>query len=366
MYTSWPKFLNQKERTLVTLSCGHIYRLVPQDDSKADSPLSLFKDAELIAEIYVDNGQVVDFAVSRDLVAVATKNPAGLYICRTLPGSNVIYTKFPVEPVDKQSVTSITIGNYGSNIIVLWHGDMIGPVYIGMISGRDAFRFDYKPLTYYDEWGRQRMFVKQEYEKVLAIPHMPGQFGTIATVSPMGIKFYALKPFYTMNKFTDHLMNAPLVYNTGWTDPTVQGFPTRVQFDCWDMMVQINDNHLTMKYDPTGIAKSTTKDWIKMTVNGKVLGPSDLLYMNPMGQDQKLNIQALEDLDSLTLHADLPVSFRLSHQLPDEALSNLGLGYLPKGSGVDILMRPMQCLTPWQLARFVEKFNVKIRAEVWS
>ena len=367
MYTSWPHFLSKKERTLVTLSCGHIYKLMPQDDTESDSPLNLYKDDEIIAHVNVDIGHVVDFAVSRDLVAIATANPAGLYICRTLDEEgHVIYTKFPVEPVDKQSVTSITIGNYGANIITLWHSSTPGPVYVGMISGKDAFRFDYKPLTYYDDYGRQRMYVKQENENVLAIPHMPGEFGTIATVSPLGIKFYSLKPFYTMNKFTDHLMNAPLIYNTGWTDPTVQGFPKRVQFDCWDMMVQINENHMVMKYDPLNKIKKIEKDWIQLSVNGQQLSSSDILYMNPLGVDQELRVEALEDLGSVTIHADLPVSFRLAGQIPDDALSNLGLRYLPKGSGLDILMRPMQCLTPWQLARFVEKFNVKIRAEIWS
>lgn len=367
MYTSWPHFLSKQERTLVTLSCGHIYKLMPQDDTESDSPLNLYKDDEIIAHVNVDIGHVVDFAVSRDLVAIATANPAGLYICRTLDEEgHVIYTKFPVEPVDKQSVTSITIGNYGANIITLWHSSTPGPVYVGMISGKDAFRFDYKPLTYYDDYGRQRMYIKQENENVLAIPHMPGEFGTIATVSPLGIKFYSLKPFYTMNKFTDHLMNAPLIYNTGWTDPTVQGFPKRVQFDCWNMMVQINENHMVMKYDPLNKIKKIEKDWIQLSVNGQQLSASDILYMNPLGVDQELRVEALEDLGSVTIHADLPVSFRLAGQIPDDVLSNLGLRYLPKGSGLDILMRPMQCLTPWQLARFIEKFNVKIRAEIWS
>lgn len=365
-YTSWPTVISKRERTLVSLSYGHIYKLQPDDETKGNSPLGLYRDGELIAEIYVDMGRPVDFAVSHDLVAVATVEPAGLYICRNTPHSGVIYTKFPMEPVDKQSVSSVTIGNYGANINCIWHADCMGPVYTGMISGKDAFRFDYKPLTYYDDYGRQKVFIRQEYERILAIPHMPRQFGVIAVLSPLGIKFYSLKPYYTINKFTDNLLDAPLIYNTGWSDPTVHGFPSRVQFDCWDMLVQINQNHMVMKYDPLDQIERNKKDWVRINIDGRDVQPNDTLYIVPTEVDRPLKVEAKEILESFEIHADLPVSFRFPGDLPDDSLSHLGIKYLPKGSTTDILMKTMTCITPWALARFVEKFNVKIRAEVWS
>lgn len=365
-YTSWPKIVSQRERTLVSLSHGHMYKLQPEDDTRSNSVLALYKDDELIAELHIDMGRPVDFTVSHDLVAVATVEPAGLYLCRNTQNSGVIYTKFPMEPVDKQSVSSVTIGNYGANISCIWHADCMGPVYIGMISGKDAFRFDYKPLTYYDELGRQKIFIRQEYERVLAVPHLPKQFGTVAIISPLGVKFYSLKPYYNLNKFTDDLLDAPLVYNTGWTDPTVQGFPSKMQFDCWDMMVQIRNNHIVMKYDPLDQITRNRKDWVRVNIDGRDVGPTDILYMAPYETDRPMQIEAKELLESMEIHADLPVSFRFPDDLPTDSLSHLGIKYLPKGSTKDIIMRTLTCITPWSLARFIEKFNIKIRAEVWS
>lgn len=366
MYASWPKIISRKERTLVVLSYGHRYDLQPVDDTKADTPLVLFKDGEPIADIQVEKGRVVDFCVCGDLVAIATVEPAGLYLCRTWKESQVLYLRFSLENENTPAASSVTLGNYGSNITVVWHGPEPGPVFIGMVSGKDAFRFDYKPLQYYNEKGHLRMYIRKEGEKVLAVPHFPRQNGVVAMLSNQGLKFYSLRPFYTINKLTDNLVDSPMFYNSGIQRPDLPSIASRIQFDAYTMNVKINNNHIVMKYDVLDQIDSVEKDWIKVTVNGTVVGPNDMVYLTPVNTDQTLRIDAVETLGDIEIKADLPVSLRLSTQLPNEALPSLGIGLLMKGQKADILMRPMQCLTPYALARFIEKFNIKIRAEVWS
>lgn len=364
MYASWPKVISQKERTLVVLSYGHRYDLQPVDDMAANTPLVLTKDGEPIADVCVDKGRVVDFCVSSDLVAIATLEPAGIYLCRTWKESQVLYLRFPLEGDEENSITSLTIGNYGANILVAWHGNEPGPVHVGMISGKDAFRFDHKVLRYYNEKGQLRVYIRPEGERVLAVPHFPRQMGTICTLSSQGLKFFGLRPFYTLNRLTDDLDDMPLLYNP--MDDSIDSRPSRLQFDAYTMNVKINGNHLVMKYDPLEQINSVDKDWVRITVNGTVIGPNDTVFMTPLDVDQTLRVDAVETLSDVEVRADLPVSFRLSNQLPNESLPTLGIGYLMKGQKTDILMRPIQCFTPFALARFIEKFNVKIRAEVWS
>lgn len=366
MYASWPKIISRSERTLVVLSYGHRYDLQPIDDSGANSPLVLSKDGEAITGVQVDKGRVVDFCVSHDLIAIATVEPAGLYLCRTWKESQVLYLRFPLENEDTPSASSVTVGNFGSNILVAWHGPDAGPVYVGMVSGKDAFRFDHKVLRYYNEKGQLRTYIRQDGEQVLAVPHFPRQMGTICTLSNRGLKFYALKPFYTLNKLTDDLIDVPMFYNAGNPDPQTCVMPNRLQFDAYTMNVQINNNHLVMKYDPIDQIDKVYKDWVKIYVNGTEVGPSDTIFMSPLDVDQTLRVDAIETLGDVEIKADLPVSLRLASQMPNEALPSLGIGLLMKDQKTDILMRPMQCLTPFALARFIEKFNIKIRAEVWS
>lgn len=366
MYTSWPKVLSQSERTLVVLSHGHRYDLQPADDSESNTLFCLYKDGDAIANVHIDKGKVFDFCVSQDLVAIATIKPAGLYLCRTWKESQILYLRFPLEDEAFSASSSVTIGNFGSNILVLWHGPEAGPVYVGMISGKDAFRFDYKVLRYYNDKGHLRAYLRQDGERVLAVPNFPRQMGVVCTLTGSGMKFFGLRPFYTLNKLTDDLIESPLLYNIGSIEPMLQANPSRLQFDAYNMVVKINNNHLSMKYDPLNSIKEAGKDWIKITVNDTELEPTDTIFMTPLEVEQSLTIEAKEELGSIELHADLPVAFRLSTQMPKEALPNLGISYLLKGQKADILMRPMQCFTPFALARFIEKFNVKIRAEVWS
>lgn len=365
MYASWPKVINRNERTLVVLSYGHRYDLKPVDDTEGNSPLLLTKDGEPIGDIQIDQGKVVDFCVSSDLVAIATVEPAGLYLCRTWKDSQVLYLRFALENEATPTASTVTLGNFGSNILVIWHGPEPGPVYVGMVSGKDAFRFDYKALTYYNDKGRLRTYLRTDGEQVLAVPHFPRQMGTIATLSSRGLRFYSLRPFYTLNKLTDDLTDSPLFYNPV-VEPELTTMPSRMQFDAYTMNVRINGNHMIMKYDPLDQIDEVDKDWIKITVNGQVLGPTDMIYMAPLEVEQTLKVDAVETLGAIEIRADLPVSFRLSNQMPDKSLSTLGIGYLMKGQKTDILMRPMQCFTPYALARFTEKFNIKVRAEVWS
>lgn len=366
MYASWPKVVSRNERALVALSYGHRYDLEPVDDSNSDTMLVLSKDGEPIADIALDRGRVADFCVSADLVAIATVEPAGLYLCRNWKESQVLYLKIPLEDQSLSAASDVTIGNYGSNILVAWHGPEPGPVYVGMVSGKDAFRFDYKVLRYYNEKGQLRTYLRTEGEHVLAIPHFPRQMGVICTLSNNGVKFYSLRPFYTINKLSDELSDSPLIYNMGIAEPPLYAVPSRIQFDAYTMTVRINGKHLAMKYDPMEQIDTINKEWVKIIIDGVEIGPKDTIFMTPFETDKNLQVQAVESLGAIEIEADLPVSFRLASQTPTEALPQLGIGYLMKGQKTDILMTPMQCFTPFAMARFVEKFNVKIRAEVWS
>lgn len=366
MYASWPKIISRKERTLVVLSYGHRYDLQPVDDTDSMNQLVLYKDGSPISDIHVDKGRIVDFCVCSDLVAIATIEPAGLYLCRTWKDSQILYLKFSLEAAGAPTVSNVTLGNYGSNITVVWHNNETGPVFIGMVSGKDAFRFDYKPLQYYNDKGHLRMYIRTDGEKVIAVPHFPRQNGVVAMLSSRGLKFYSLRPFYTLNKLTDNLTDIPLLYSNNLQPADPGSYISRMQFDAYTMNVKIQDNHVIMKYDVLDQIKPANKDWIKLTVNGTVVQPSDTIYLTPTEVDQELRIDAVETLGDIEVRADLPVALRLASQLPNEALSSLGIGSLMKGQKTDILMRPMQCLTPFALARFIEKFNIKIRAEVWS
>lgn len=366
MYASWPKVVSQNERALVALSYGHRYELRPVDDSSSNSPLVLIKDGEPISDVFIDKGRITDFCVGTDLIAIATVEPAGLYLCRTWKESQVLYLRIPLEDETAKAASDVTIGNYGSNILVVWHGPEPGPVYVGMVSGKDAFRFDYKVLRYYNERGQLRTYLRTEGEHILAVPHFPRQMGVMCMLSNNGLKFYSLRPFYTINKLSDELSDSPMMYNMGIAEPPLYAVPSRIQFDAYTMTVKINGKHMVMKYDPMEQISTINKEWIKIIVDGVEIGTKDTIFMTPFETDRNLQIQAVESLDAIEISADLPVSFKLSTQTPTEALPQLGIGYLIKGQKADILMRSMQCFTPFALARFIEKFNVKIRAEVWS
>lgn len=365
-YGSWPKVVSANERSLLSLAYGHLYAIEPVQDSESRSLLTLKKDGDDIGEVAIREGKVVDFTVAKNLIAVATLDPACLYICRPYKESVVLATAFPMTPTEGHRVSSITLGNYSGNIIAVWHTDDVAPVFIGMIGGRDAFRFDYKPLIYYDDSGRQRLYVRQDYERILAVPHFPGQFGTVAIISPLGVRFLSLKPYYTMNRFTDNYASTPMQMGMGWADQNPNRLPQRMQMDAYNLLVHINKNHLMMKYDPTQHIKENQKDWVRLVIDGQEVQPSDIIFTSPTTLEYPMRIEAKQNLESVELHADLPVTFRLAGQERDAELSNMYFKSMPKGTGTDILVSVIQCLTPWDVARFIEKFNIKIRAEVWS
>lgn len=370
-YVSWPHVISTDQRVLYTLLHGHLYKLAPHDDIDAQlraNPLTLYKDDQPIADISVE-GKIVDFTVNHELVALATIQPAGLHLCRPFKNTAVLYMKIPLDAHKKedQVISNITLGNYGSNIIVVWHGPGVSPVYIGMVSGRDAFRFDPMPLVFYDQTGRQRMYYRQANEKVLAVPHMPSQYGAIATISPMGMMFYKLQPFYTLNKLhNEHKVHMPFSLEPAWTEPDSANLPDRLQFSSYDLLVNITGNHMTMKYDPLQSARNTTRDWVKVIVDGNEITQSQYVYMSPIDTDRTFALEPRVTATDITIHADLPVTFKLDDQVMAEEVSQTGIRFLPKNTQKMFTMRTYPCLSRWQLARFAEKFNLKIRAEVWG
>lgn len=374
-YSSWPYLVDTDQRVLYTLFNGYLYRLAPHDDGEVDSRenyLTLYKGSDVVAHISVAEGKVVDFVVTSELIALATIKPAGVYICKPWRDTSVLYLRLPLDTPDKslQRISNVTLGNYGGNIIVVWYGSGDSPVHIGMLSGKDAFRFDPMPLVFYDEFGRQKMYIKTEQEKVLAVPHVPRQYGMVASISPKGLKFYSLHPFYTLNKLSDdsYITHLPISPNYGWNDYSSNGLPDRLQFSGYDLLVNVSGNHITMKYDPFHTIKSTTKDWVKITVDGVELPSNQSIYLTPFDTDRSVSIKPSVDATDITIHADLPVSFKLANQIPPSTvnLSQTGIKYLPKNTQKTLTMRTIQCFTPWQLARFFEKFNIKIRAELWG
>ena len=370
-YMSWPHVISRDQRVLYTLVHGHMYKLVPQDDglpSARSASYILYKDSDPIANMVFD-GRITDFTVSHEVVVVATINPAGLHICKPFRNTAVLHMFLPLDPKDKSVIESITLGNYGGNVIALWHGPAPAPVFVGMISGKDAFRFDPMPLVYYDEFGRQQMYMRQDFEHIMAVPYFPNQFGAIATISPMGLKFYGLKPFYTMIPLHDEsITHLPFANTEGWIRPNPKELPDRFQFSGYDLLVHIRGNHMTMKYDPLEEAVwKRQKDWIRVFVDGQEIAPNQFIYMSPVDTDRSFRLEPRANATDITLHADLPVSFKTSDQVDlSSALSRTGIKYLPKSTQANLIMNTMQAITPWQLSRFAEKFNLKIRAELWG
>lgn len=371
-YLSWPHIIDTDQRVLYTLWYGHMYKLAPHDDAEPASrncPLTLYKDDEVIAEIAVD-GKVMDFTVNHDVVVIATIKPAGLYICRPWKGTTVLYMYLPLDAPDPadQVIENITLGNYRGNVFVLWYGPTPAPVFVGMISGRDVFRFDPMPLVYYDSYGVQRMYIRKETERVLAVPHLPSQLGTIAIISPVGMKFYSLKPFYMMNPLsTDYISHMPFSLDASHSEPDMtRHMPSRMQFSTYDLLVQINQNHLTMKYDPLQQARTKNQDWVKIYIDGAEVDSSQYVYLTPFNTDRDLVIEPQVNATDITIHADLPISFTTSNPVETTELPQTGLRFLPKNTQYRLAMRTIPCFTRWQLARFIEKFNLKIRAELWG
>lgn len=370
-YSSWPHVISTDQRVLYTLLHGHLYKLAPHDDTDVNlraNPVTLYKDDQPIADIAVE-GKIVDFTVNHELVVLATIHPAGLHLCRPWKNTLVLYMNFPLDTFDKeqQVISNITLGNYGSNVVVVWHGPDVSPVFIGMVSGRDAYRFDPMPLVFYDSLGRQRMYYRQSNEKVLAVPHMPSQYGAIATVSPTGLKFYRLKPFYTLNELhSDYFTHMPFSLGTAWKEPDPVDLADHLQFSGYDLLVNITGNHMTMKYDPLHVARTTTKDWVRVLVDGTEVTSSQFVYLTPTEKDRTFTLEPRVTATDITLHADLPVTFNLSDQPIPEKVSQTSLRFLPKNTQKVLAMRTYPCLSRWQLARFAEKFNLKIRAELWG
>lgn len=368
---SWPHVISRDQRVLYTLVQGHMYKIVPQDDTiqhVKNNSYTLFKDQEVVADVAVE-GRIVDFMVNHEVVVLATVNPAGLHICKPFKGTVVLHLYLPLDPKDSNVIENITLGNYGGNIIALWYGPTSAPVYVGMISGKDAFRFDPMPLVYYDEYGRQQMYIRPETESIMAVPYFPNQFGAIATISPVGLKFYGLHPFYMMTSLHDDaIVHLPFTHSDGWISPNPKDLPNRFQFSGYDLLVHIRGNHLTMKYDPLEEATwKKQKDWIRVFLDGQEIAPNQFIYVTPTDVESLLQLEPRVNATDVVLHADLPVSFKLSNQVDvTSALSQTGLKYLPKGIRNNLFMKTIQAITPWQLSRFIEKFNLKIRAELWG
>lgn len=372
-YISWPQLVDTDQRVLYTLLYGHLYKLVPHDDTDPQSrrcPLTLYRDDEVVATIEVE-GKVSDFTVNHDVVAVATIHPAALYICRPWKGTAVLTLPLMLDSPDKseQVIENITLGNYRGNIVVLWYGSTTAPVFVGMISGRDAFRFDPMPLVYYDSYGVQRMYIRKETERVLAVPHLPNQPGTIAIISPAGMKFYSLKPFYMMNPLSkDYITHMPFSLDAPYTEDfdTTQHMPARMQFSAYDLLVHINQNHLTMKYDPFQSARRSNQDWVRVFIDGAEVSPSKLVYLTPFDTDRTLVLEPTVTATDITIHADLPISFTTSNPAESLEVSQTGIRFLPKNAQRILTMRTIPCFTGRQVARFIEKYNLKIRAELWG
>lgn len=356
---TWPERTERSVDSLVTMFGGHVYRLV-RDPFRRDY-YKIYCDGMFWNALSLPYS-VSDFIVFDRYIFLATENPACLYMSFNVPHfqwSTLMYSESPVRHV--------SLGNYHNNPLIVYCKEN-GEMWSQVLSSDSPFMRSEQQLCLHSS-PTTPIFLGEQ-ERFVCIPFFPRHYGVIGVLSTYGLRFHSLRPYYSLQPFSDTVADVPPFYNLG--DPDLRGMPPRLRVNGYKLFVEITDNLLTFKYH-MGIPQSApSQDWITVSINGQIVQPNTLFSLLPK-TDYRLDITANQFLEDMEVRMSLPVLLTRQGQ-DDFGSSVLKIPSLNKGQTYSVKMSGdgvQQSVNPQLvgfdlLARFLDKIGMSIRASVWG
>lgn len=358
---TWPELTPRDADRLVTMYGGVQYNLVRK--FATESSYEVTRGGRYWTSVTLPKTTaVVDFLVMDRYIFIATETPAMLYMAYNVPmaeWSSLLYTE--------REVTHVSIGNYHNNPLIIYTTST-GAVWAQVLVNDNPFmRMEQQMCLASDP---TELLYLSPGERMTCVPFFPKHYGVVGFITNHGLRFFSLRPYYTLQPLSDTLFDTPYLYNFG--DSPLRATPYRLRTDGYKLQVELENDILSFKYHLGMTAANQETDWITLTIDGVPVSPATIFVLQQK-QNYTLGIQANKFLSDLELTLTTPVLLqRLGEETTGSSttfVSSLAQGeryfFNMHGKGTIQSVNP-QVIGFDPLTRFLDKLGLQIRASVWG